>query len=137
MRNLAGLGLRNVDRKLVLEPLRQRGAGIATSRDLIERGAEEVVRQAVPDSQAIYVSIDIDVLDLAVVPGTTLPEPGGLSYRQLREVLIEVARRGPVVGFDVVELNPPHDPNAATARVAAWIATHLLSEIFDLRGSGD
>lgn len=134
VRNLAALGLRNVDRKLELDPLRERGAGIATSRDLIERGTERVVRQVVPQSQALYVSIDIDVLDLAVVPGTTLPEPGGLSYRQLREVLVEVARRGTVVGFDVVELNPPHDPNAATARVAAWIATHLLSEIFDLRG---
>ncbi len=136
IRNIAALGLRNVDRKLELEPLRERGAGIATSRDLIERGAEAVVRQVVPESEAIYVSIDIDVLDLAVVPGTTLPEPGGLSYRQLREVLVEVARRGTVVGFDIVELNPPHDPNAATARLAAWIATHLLSEIFDLREAG-
>jgi agmatinase len=76
------------------------------------------------------------VLDLAVVPGTTLPEPGGLSYRQLREILVEVARRGPVVGFDIVELNPPHDPNATTARVAAWIATHLLSEVFEEKQRG-
>lgn len=131
--DLATLGLRNVDRELELEPLRERGAAIATSRDLIDRGAEAVVREAVSGSRALYVSIDIDVLDLSVVPGTTLPEPGGLSYRQLREVLVAVARRGRVVGFDVVELNPPHDPNAATARVAAWIATHLLSEIFDRR----
>jgi agmatinase len=133
VRNVAALGLRNVDRKLELEPLRERGAAIATSRDLIELGAETVVRRTVQESRALYVSIDIDVLDLAVVPGTTLPEPGGLSYRLLREVLVEVARRGAVVGFDIVELNPPHDPTAATARVAAWIATHLLSEIFDLR----
>jgi agmatinase len=134
VKNITALGLRNVDRVLELDPMRERGVGIATSRDLIERGVETVVGDVVPESRAIYVSIDIDVLDLAVVPGTTLPEPGGLSYRQLRDVLVHVARRGPVVGFDVVELNPPHDPNATTARVAAWIATHLLSEIFALRG---
>jgi agmatinase len=133
VRNVAALGLRNVDRISELLPLRERGAGIATSADLIDLGAENVVRRAVPKADALYVSIDIDVLDLSVVPGTTLPEPGGLSYRQLREVLAQVVRRGRVVGFDVVELNPPHDPNATTARVATWIATHLLSEIFDRR----
>ncbi|MCB0828577.1 MAG: hypothetical protein KDB62_07200 [Solirubrobacterales bacterium] len=35
----------------------------------------------------------------------------------------------------MVELNRPHDPNATTARAAAWIATHLLSEVFELRGT--
>jgi arginase family enzyme len=41
-----------------------------------------------------------------------------------------VARRGRVIGFDVVELNPARDPSATTARVTAWIVTHFLSEIF-------
>jgi arginase family enzyme len=38
-----------------------------------------------------------------------------------------------VVGFDVVELNPPHDVGTNTARVVAWIITHFLSEIFERR----
>jgi arginase family enzyme len=42
-----------------------------------------------------------------------------------------VARRGRVIGFDVVELNPARDPAGTTARVAAWTAIHLLSEIPD------
>jgi arginase family enzyme len=37
-------------------------------------------------------------------------------------------------GFDVVELNPARDPSGSTARIAAWIVTHFLSEIFDARG---
>jgi arginase family enzyme len=45
--------------------------------------------------------------------------------------LVEVARRGRVIGFDVVELNPARDPSGATSRVATWIVTHFLSEIFD------
>ena len=55
----------------------------------------------------------------------------GSATGQLREILAEVARRGRVIGFDVVELNPARDPSGATARVATWILTHFLSEIFD------
>ena len=44
---------------------------------------------------------------------------------------MEIARRGRVVGFDVAELNPPHDPGGNTARVATWLITHFLSEIFE------
>ncbi len=76
-------------------------------------------------------SIDLDVLDLSLVPGTTLPEPGGPSYRQVRETLVEIARRGRVVGFDIAELNPPYDLAASTARIATWLITHFLSEIFE------
>ena len=61
-------------------------------------------------------------------------EPGGLGYRQLRAILAEVARRGRVIGFDVVELNPARDPSGATSRVAAWIVTHFLSESSNNRG---
>ena len=67
----------------------------------------------------------------SIAPGHSLPEPGGLSYRQLRAILVEVARRGRVIGFDVVELNPARDPSGTTARVATWSVTHFLSEIFD------
>ena len=96
---------------------------------MLERGPAEVVRDTVPEAAALYVSIDLDVLDSSIAPGHSLPEPGGLDYRQLRAILAEVARRGRVIGFDVVELNPARDPSGATARVATWIAVHLLSEV--------
>jgi agmatinase len=130
VRDVVALGLRNVERAEI-DGLREHGARWATSLEL-ERAPAEVVRELLPDAAAdLYVSIDLDVLDLSVVPGTTLPEPGGLSYRRLREALAEIARRGRVVGFDVAELNPPHDPGGVTARVATWVITHFLSEIFD------
>ena len=103
----------------------------ATSLDVLERGAGDVVRETIPKTEALYVSIDLDVLDSSIAPGHSLQEPGGLSYRQLRAMLAEVARRGRVIGFDVVELNPARDPSGATPRVATWIVTHFLSEIFD------
>jgi agmatinase len=76
---------------------------------------------------------DMDPM-LSIVPGTTLPEPGGLSYRELRATLVEIARRGRVVGFDIVELNSPYDAAGATSRVTTWAMTHFLSEIFDSEG---
>jgi agmatinase len=127
---VTALGARNVDR-VELDGIRDFGGRWATSRDVRERGAEAVVRETVPEEGALYVSIDLDVLDSSIAPGHSLPEPGGLDYRQLREILVEVARRGPVIGFDVVELNPARDPFATTARVATWVVTHFLSEIFD------
>jgi len=88
------------------------------------------VRGTVPETERLYVSIDLDVLDSSIAPGHSLPEPGGLSYRQLRAILVEIARRGRVIGFDVVELNPARDSSGTTARIATWIVTHFLSEIF-------
>ena len=127
---VTALGIRNVARAEV-DGMRELGGRWATSLDVIEQGASEVVRATVPEANALYVSIDLDVLDSSVAPGHSLQEPGGLTYRQLRSILIEVARRGRVIGFDVVELNPARDPSGATSRVAAWIVTHFLSEIFD------
>ena len=127
---VTALGVRNVERAEV-DGLRALGGRWVTSLDVIERGAGKVVRETVSEAEALYVSIDLDVLDSSLTPGHSLQEPGGLSYRQLRAILVEVARRGRVIGFDVVELNPARDPSGATARVATWIITHFLSEIFD------
>jgi agmatinase len=127
---VTALGVRNVDRAEVVG-MRELGGRWATSLDVIERGAGDVVRETVPETEALYVSIDLDVLDSSVAPGHSLQEPGGLSYRQLRTILVEVARRGRVIGFDVVELNPARNPSGATSRVATWIVTHFLSEIFE------
>jgi len=127
---VTALGVRNVDRDEV-DGMRELGGRWATSLDVHQRGAADLVRETVPEAEALYVSIDLDVLDSSVAPGHSLQEPGGLSYRQLRTILVEVARRGRVIGFDVSELNPTRDPSGATARVVTWLVTHFLSEIFD------
>jgi agmatinase len=129
VRSVTELGLRNVEAEEI-DGMRELDVHWATSAEVIEHGGA-IVDELVPASDALYVSIDIDVLDPSVAPGTTLPEPGGLSYRKLRELLVELARRGRVIGFDVVELNPPHDIGTNTSRLVGWIITHFLSEIFD------
>ena len=130
VRSVAALGIRNVDRD-EMDGMRELGVRWATTLDLIDRGGADVVAELVPRSQGLYVSIDLDVLDISLTPGHSLPEPGGLSYRQLRAALAQIARQGRVVGFDVVELNPALDAGDVTARTATWLITHFLSEIFD------
>jgi agmatinase len=129
VRSVSALGLRNVERSEV-EAMREAGARWATSLEL-ERDPAGAVERVVPASDALYLSIDLDVLDGPLVPGATLPEPGGPSCRQLREVLGAVARRGRVVALDVAELNPPHDPGDITARVAAWLVAGVLAAILE------
>ena len=92
VRSVTALGLRNVEREEI-DAMRECGARWATSLEL-ERDPRRPCAELVPESDALYVSIDLDVLDLSLVPGTTLPEPGGPSYSQVRETLVEVARRG-------------------------------------------
>jgi agmatinase len=129
VRSVSALGLRNVERAEV-DAMREVGVRWATSLEL-ERDPAGAVERLVPDSDALYLSVDLDVLDGPLVPGATLPEPGGPSCRQVRETLAAVARRGRVVAFDVAELNPPHDPGDVTARVAAWLVAGLLAAILE------
>jgi len=83
---------------------------------------ERVPRIAGP----LYISVDLDGLDPAFAPGVSHHEPGGLSVRQLLEVLSRV-EPGQVVGGDVVELNPARDLNGMTAVVAAKIVKELAA----------
>jgi agmatinase len=65
----------------------------------------------------VYVSLDLDVLEPMLAPGISHPEPGGLTVREVLELLAEL--RTDVVGADIVEYNPRKDLRDLTARVAA------------------
>jgi len=129
---VSALGLRMVDR-VSYEDMRREGVAWATTRHILEDGPAAVVERVVRPARYLYVSIDIDVLDGGLVPATTLPEPGGLSYRQLRDLLQAVATRGQIVGFDIVETSAVHDPGILTSRITSWLIVHFLSAIFDRR----
>lgn len=74
----------------------------------------------------VYVTVDLDVLDPSEMPSTGTPEPGGMRYRQLVEILAGVCRRRQVVGFDVVELMPRPE-NRAPDFLAARLVYHLMA----------
>jgi agmatinase len=72
----------------------------------------------------VYVSLDIDVLEPMLAPGISHPEPGGLTVREVLEVLVAIT--APVVGADVVEYNPSNDVRDLTAHVAAKFVKELV-----------
>lgn len=102
--------------------------------EVVRLGAADALSPVATLGGPCYVTIDIDVLDPAVAPGTGFPEPGGLSYYQLKEALMEVARKAQVVGFDLTEVSPPYDNlSGQTSRVAARLILDFLGAIFAAR----
>jgi arginase len=86
-------------------------------------------------STPLYVSLDIDGLDPAYAPGVSHPEPGGLTVRQVLDVIGRVRAKA-IVGGDVVELNPRRDPTGITAVVAAKLARELLARMLGDKPGG-
>ena len=104
------------------------GYGVISTAEIARDGvaaASRRIRERVGQGP-VYVSVDIDVLDPAHAPGTGTPEPGGLTTRELQELL-----RGldglPIAGADVVEVSPPYDHSELTALAAAQVAYELLA----------
>lgn len=126
--HITALGIRNTV-KSQRDDLLTYGGTMTSVRKARRQGIVETVNQTVPPAKYIYVSIDSDVLDAALVPGTTMPEPGGFTYDELIEALAAVAKKGRIVGFDIVEMNAPHDINGLTARTINWVMFEFLRAI--------
>jgi agmatinase len=100
------------------------GNTVVTMARFKELGPEGVAG-LLPRGVDCYVSLDIDAMDLALVPGCVSAEPEGLSYGDLRDTLIALTERTRIVGFDLVELNPLLD--AATG-ITAHLGAHAIVE---------
>ncbi len=102
---------------------------VESAATIANDGVAAVIDRTLPVFQpvdAVYVTIDIDVLDPAYAPGTGTPEAGGLSTRQLLQILQRVFEHLPVRGLDVVEVCPRLDPSDITS----FAAIKLLYEVF-------
>jgi len=78
----------------------------------------------------LYLSLDIDVLDPAFAPGVSHHEPGGLSTRDVLQLIQSL--RVPIVGADIVEFNPRRDPSGITAMVAAKFFKEIVGRMVEL-----
>jgi len=78
-------------------------------------------------SESVYVTVDIDGFDPAYAPGTGTPEPGGLNWRQVADLLATVAREREIVAVDVVEVRPLPPSN-----VTEFLAAKLVYRIIGL-----
>jgi len=88
---------------------------------------DEAIATALTDCDAIYLSVDVDVVDPGHAPGTGTPEPGGLSSRELLDAVRKICYAAPVVGMDVVEVAPPFDHADVTALLGNRIVLEALS----------
>ena len=90
-------------------------------------GLAEVVKGL--GSTPVYFTIDLDVMDPSVFPGTGTPEYGGVTFMQLFEALKTVCVGCNIVGLDVNELCPPYDQTGASTAAACKIIRELLLSI--------
>ena len=74
----------------------------------------------------VYLTVDLDVLDPSVFPGTGTPEPGGVSFDALRKAVTDACRTLNVVAADVNELSPHYDSSGASTAVACKIVREML-----------
>ncbi|MCQ2094634.1 MAG: agmatinase [Bacteroidaceae bacterium] len=86
----------------------------------------KVVVENIGNSTPVYFTIDLDVLDSSVFPGTGTPEAGGVTFNELREALVLVCRNLNVVGCDVNELAPMLDNSGVSTAVACKVVRELL-----------
>lgn len=99
--------------------------------EIVARGLDECLTEAfaiaLDDCDAVFLSVDVDVVDPGLAPGTGTPEPGGLSSRQLLDAVRRIAMELPLAGVDVVEVAPPYDHAEVTAYLGNRVVLEALS----------
>lgn len=87
-------------------------------------GVEAVLEQV--KGRPVYLTVDLDVLDPSVFPGTGTPEPGGVSFDELRKAVTRICRTARIVGCDVNELSPHYDPSGRSTMAACKLVREML-----------
>jgi agmatinase len=99
--------------------------------EIVTRGLTECLDEAfeiaTSDCEGVFLSVDVDVVDPGMAPGTGTPEPGGLTTRQLLDAVRRIAMSLPLAGIDVVEVSPPYDHAEVTAFLANRVVLEALS----------
>lgn len=101
-------------RQADVEDTIRHGNTIITAREFRSGGAKTVL-DLIPQGANFYVALDCDGLDPSVMPGTSAPVPGGLSYESVAELFCLLGQKGRLVGFSVAEYYPSLDVNQITA----------------------
>ncbi len=125
VQSLTQVGIRSLrNTQTMMEDSLRDGNRVVTMeefRDLSYRGFLD----RIPRNARCYVSLDIDVLDLPLVPGCVSAEPNGFLYADLRNTLFALAEHAEIVGFDLVEVNPMLDVGTG---ITSYLAAHTIVE---------
>lgn len=127
---LSQIGIRNVSSTARdgYEAARAMGSDILSVRQFRKLGVDRVLDR-IPQGVRYYVTIDIDGFDPSIAPGTGTPSHGGFTYYEGLELLDGLARRGTVVGIDLVEVAPDYDHAGSTSTLAAQLLLNFIGRI--------
>lgn len=133
--HVAMIGIRRfANSRYYLDFATEQGIRLSTVEDVQAHSAVTVTKaalyRATSGADALYLSIDMDAADAAFAPGVSAPGTGGLTSREMIDIVRTCAADPRLVGADLMETSPPHDPDGRTARLAA----RLLLEILAARG---
>ena len=133
-RNFVQVGLRGYwPPPETLDWMRENGLRWHFMTEMEERGTDAVVADAIAQAldgpERIYLSVDIDVLDPGMAPGTGTPEPGGMLTRELLRAIRQVVGAVDLAGMDVVEVAPAYDMAEVTAAAANRCVLEAISAL--------
>lgn len=131
---LSQIGIRNVSstaREGYVDA-RRMGSEILSVRQVRKLGIEAVLER-IPAGKRYYVTIDIDGFDPSIAPGTGTPSHGGFLYYEGLEILAGLAKRGTIVGLDLVEVAPDYDHTGTTTILAAQLLMNTIGRILHQR----
>ncbi len=138
-RNFVQVGLRGYwPERATFDWMNEQGMRWHRMVEIEERGSEAVIADAIAEAldgpDRIYLSIDVDVVDPGMAPGTGTPEPGGMLPRELLRAVRQIVSTVDLAGMDVVEVSPPYDQAGVTAMLAHRCVLEALSALA-LKGS--
>jgi len=118
---------------ITFEWMRDQGMRSYEMTEIHNRGLNAVLDESfkilADDCDGVFLSVDIDVVDPGMAPGTGTPEPGGMTSRELLEAVRRICLELPVVGMDIVEVAPAFDHADITAILANRVVLEALSAI--------
>lgn len=132
--NISQVGIRGYESPDFFEFADDTGLNLYTMRDVRERGikavATDAIEAAAAETDAVYVTFDIDSVDPSVAPGTGTPEPGGLDAREAHAIMDILGGHEAVEAVDLMEVAPTYDPTEGTQRLAAYLLLTLIERQF-------
>ncbi|WP_370302888.1 agmatinase [Pseudooceanicola sp.] len=131
---LTQIGIRNVSStaREGYVTAREMGSDIQSVRQVRAMGTAALLER-IPAGMRYYLTVDIDAFDPSIAPGTGTPSHGGFLYYEVLELIDGLARRGEIVGLDLVEVAPDYDPSGSTQILAAQLLLNTIGRVMHHR----
>lgn len=132
--HISQVGLRAYENPDFIDFANETGLSLFPIRDVEQRGIRAVVSEAIEaaaaDTDAVYVTFDIDAIDPSVAPGTGAPNPGGLTAQQAIATMEVLGESEAVEAIDLMEVAPRCDPTENTQNLGSYLLVNFLEHKF-------